>query len=115
MQRYDRHLPEYLRSIGVDPKTDCVLRDDGEGPWIHQWFLCQPQPTPEEVAKYSPPPRVEVDLSANVTASLATALRPGKVIGATPTAKANAALDGLEAMAEQLRNLIAALKAKEVL
>ena len=35
---------------GIDMLTECVLRDDGAGPYIAQWNRPEPQPTTEQIA-----------------------------------------------------------------
>ena len=40
---------EGLEQLGFDPKTDFVLRDDGDGVYIAQWNSALPQPTEAEI------------------------------------------------------------------
>jgi len=40
---------EGLEQLGFDPKTDFVLRDDGQGVYIKEWKSASPQPTEAEI------------------------------------------------------------------
>ena len=40
---------EGLAHLGFDPKTDFVLRDDGDGVYIDQWHSASPQPSEAEI------------------------------------------------------------------
>jgi uncharacterized membrane-anchored protein len=40
---------EGLEKLGFDPKTDFVLRDDGQGVYIKEWKSASPQPTEAEI------------------------------------------------------------------
>ena len=40
---------EGLEKLGFDPKTDFVLRDDGQGVYIKEWKSAPPQPTEAEI------------------------------------------------------------------
>ena len=40
---------EGLEQLGFDPKTDFVLRDDGDGVYIAQWGSASPQPSEAEI------------------------------------------------------------------
>ena len=40
---------EGLEQLGFDPKTDFVLRDDGDGVYIDQWHSELPQPSVDDI------------------------------------------------------------------
>ena len=40
---------EGLEQLGFDPKTDFVLRDDGDGVYIESWNSASPQPSVDEI------------------------------------------------------------------
>lgn len=47
---------ETLRRLypGIDTMNDCIVADDGNGPYIAQWTRKEKQPTKEEVEAYFP-------------------------------------------------------------
>lgn len=40
---------EGLEQLGFDPKTDFVLRDDGDGVYIESWNSASPQPSVDDI------------------------------------------------------------------
>ena len=40
---------EGLEKLGFDPKTDFVLRDDGDGVYIESWNSASPQPSVDDI------------------------------------------------------------------
>ena len=40
---------EGLEQLGFDPKTDFVLRNDGDGVYIDQWHSASPQPSVDDI------------------------------------------------------------------
>ena len=38
-----------LEKLGFDPKTDFVLRDDGDGVYIESWNSASPQPSVDDI------------------------------------------------------------------
>jgi hypothetical protein len=38
-----------LKKLGFTPEEDFSLRDDGDGPYIHDWMSASPQPSEAEI------------------------------------------------------------------
>lgn len=47
------HIAKALQDMfpGTIPGEDYLLQDDGDGPYIKEWRLCEPMPTEAEINK----------------------------------------------------------------
>lgn len=102
-ERFSSNLYQFLISLGADP-ADFDLRDDGRGPWIHDWRSKISRPTPADEAKWAETyvAPAEPDHVAEVDAKL-------------EAAKAGTQGDKIIALRESVEALTAALKARGVL
>jgi hypothetical protein len=45
---------EGLMQLGFTPEVDFSLQNDGDGPYIREWFSASPQPSVDDIEKAEP-------------------------------------------------------------